>query len=100
MPRNRLLAARLKPDYADIFNSLGVACAGSGDAQQAIGYFRRAVEINPRYAMAHKNLGNVLANTGEVAAATTILSKQLRSIHNWPMLITCSAHYCKRRLNP
>ena len=46
-----------------------------GQADAAVGHYRRALEINPDYADAHHNLGVALANRGDPDAAILHLRK-------------------------
>ena len=56
-------ALRLKPDYADAENNLGVALGQMpGRSGEAIAHFRAALGLRPDYADAHYNLGIALAN--------------------------------------
>ena len=54
-------AVRLKPDYADAHNNLGVAFAKKGHMDEAIRQFQEALRLKPDYADARKNLDVVLA---------------------------------------
>jgi tetratricopeptide (TPR) repeat protein len=56
-------ALRLKPDYADAENNLGVALGQMpGRSGEAMAHFRAALGLRPDYADAHYNLGIALAN--------------------------------------
>jgi tetratricopeptide (TPR) repeat protein len=43
------------------FNELGFAWARKGDLDRAIEFFRKAVQINPKYDVARDNLNGALA---------------------------------------
>ena len=45
--------------------NLGIVLSEQGDAEQAIGHYRRAVDLRPDYAEAHYNLGRLLAEQGQ-----------------------------------
>ena len=53
-------ALRLRPEYAEAHNNLGLVLAQNGDDEKASNEFREAVRIRPDYADAHANLGAVL----------------------------------------
>ena len=53
-------ALRLRPEYAEAHNNLGLVFAQTGDDEKASSEFREAVRIRPEYADAHANLGAVL----------------------------------------
>ena len=44
--------------------NLGIVLSKQGEAEQAIGHYRRAVDLRPDYAEAHYNLGRLLAEQG------------------------------------
>ena len=50
-------ALRIKPDYAEAHNNLGIALVQAGRMQEAIGHYEQALRIKPDYAEAHYNLG-------------------------------------------
>ena len=54
-------ALRLKPDYAEAHNNLGIALARKGQIDEAISQFQEALRLKPDYAEAHYNLGIALA---------------------------------------
>jgi Flp pilus assembly protein TadD len=53
-------AIRLRPDYAQAHNSLGLVFLQTGDDEKAISAFREAIKLRPDFADAHQNLGAVL----------------------------------------
>jgi len=52
-------------DYR-IFSNYGVILKNLGKAQNAELYLRKAIELKPKYADAHSNLGNVLRYLGKL----------------------------------
>jgi tetratricopeptide (TPR) repeat protein len=52
-------------------NNLGNLLRKLGRGQEAIPYFRRAIEVDPRHAEAYNNLGAVLADAGKWDEAAT-----------------------------
>jgi tetratricopeptide (TPR) repeat protein len=60
-------AIALMPGYAPAHNTLGAALRRSGRAGEAIASYRKALELSPGYrrsAILHRNLGNLLIDTG------------------------------------
>jgi Flp pilus assembly protein TadD len=53
-------ALRLRPEFAEAHNNIGLVLAQNGDDEKASNEFREAVRIRPDYADAHANLGAVL----------------------------------------
>ena len=58
-------------------NNLGLLYHGRGMASEAIEQFRRAIQINPRYAKARSNLAVVLTSAGRLAEARAELRAAL-----------------------
>jgi tetratricopeptide (TPR) repeat protein len=56
-------AVRLRPDFAEAYDNLGLVLTQSGNDPEAIAAFREAIRIRPDYADAHANLGAVLTPT-------------------------------------
>ena len=56
-------------DNALLRFSLGNEYLKQGDAAQAVGHLRRAVEHDPKYSAAWKLLGKALSDTGSLAEA-------------------------------
>jgi tetratricopeptide (TPR) repeat protein len=53
------------PDDIDAINHLGVALIGTGNLDEAIAAFRRALQIDPKNAAAERNLANALQDRAE-----------------------------------
>ena len=70
-------AVRLKPDYAEAFNTLGTSSSSSGIGNKLNVLFA-ALEQKPDYAEANYNLGNVLAQEGKLESASSYFSAALR----------------------
>ncbi|HZW34860.1 MAG TPA: tetratricopeptide repeat protein [Isosphaeraceae bacterium] len=71
-------ALRLKPDFADAHNSLGMVYVNQRKLAEAAASFRQAVRVKPDYAVAHNNLGNALRELGELAASVASFQEALR----------------------
>ncbi|MHC4423676.1 MAG: tetratricopeptide repeat protein [Planctomycetota bacterium] len=69
---------RIKPDYLEALNGLGLSLCDVGRTDEAITYYRRALEINPRLAEAHANLGTALVKKGNLAEAVWHYKQALR----------------------
>ncbi|HYH06673.1 MAG TPA: tetratricopeptide repeat protein [Thermoanaerobaculia bacterium] len=59
------------PDHATLQLLMGNMQAFEGNEEQATQHYRRAIELRPRYAGAHVNLGNLLFLNNEFQAALT-----------------------------
>ena len=62
-------ASALKPDLPEIYLVEGLLHARSRDPQTAIGFFERAIELNPSYAEAYLQLSNAARNLGRTSQA-------------------------------
>jgi hypothetical protein len=60
---------RLKPDFAEGHNNLGLALAERGDFAAAEGCYEQALRLHPRYAEAHTNLGSAFKEQGRLEEA-------------------------------
>jgi tetratricopeptide (TPR) repeat protein len=69
---------RIKPNYIEAINNLGIALHKAGRINEAISCYKKALEINPRYASANANLGFALADKGEFAEAVSLYNKALQ----------------------
>jgi Tfp pilus assembly protein PilF len=68
-------AIRLRPDFKEAYNNLGLALKKKGDLEQAIGAYEEAVRIDGEYAEALSNLGMALIAQGRLAEAAGKLRK-------------------------
>lgn len=68
-------ASMLKPDSEKVCNLLGIGYFMKKDFGQALQCFRKAMTINPAYAAAICNLGNLQFEMGEVDTAVATLSE-------------------------
>ncbi len=57
-------ALRLKPDYAEAHNNLGVVLKELGQLDEAVASYQQALRLKPDYAQAHNNLGIALHGAG------------------------------------
>ena len=71
------------PNSAVLYNLLGVAKAGLNQLPNAIKAFRRAVDINPAYKDAQKNLAGTLQETGALDEAEAIYRRLLEASPNY-----------------
>ena len=55
------MALRYKPDFAEVYNSLGSALALQGRMDEAVQHYCLALSIKPDYAVAHDNLHKIFA---------------------------------------
>jgi tetratricopeptide (TPR) repeat protein len=62
-------AIRLKKDYAEAHNNLGIALYAKGALDEAIAEYREAIRLKKDLAAAHNNLGSALATKGEIDQA-------------------------------
>jgi protein O-mannosyl-transferase len=70
-------AVRIKPDYVEAINNLGLALRQAGRIDEAIHCYKRALEIDPRAVEAYINLGTALAVKGELSQAAQEYEKVL-----------------------
>ena len=67
------LAIEYKPDYDIAYNNMGVIYLDDlGRVRQAIDLFKKSVEFNPNYALAHFNLARAIAITGDKIEAAKL----------------------------
>jgi tetratricopeptide (TPR) repeat protein len=81
-------ALRLRPEYAEAHNNIGLVLAQNSDDDKATEEFRTAVRIRPEYADAHANLGAVLLLSdveqaiGELEMAVSLDPTLLKAQYN------------------
>ena len=71
-------ALKIKPDYADAYNNMGIALKDKGDLEAAIDSYKQALKIKPDYADAYNNMGNALRENGEPEAAIDSYKQALK----------------------
>lgn len=62
-------ALKLKPDYYDGYNDLGIIYLEQTKLKDAEFNFRKVITLKPDYAEAHNNLGNVFKEQGFISSA-------------------------------
>lgn len=65
-----LAALRLKPNYVEASNGLGLAFRAAGNLDEAIAAYQTAIRLNIRYSPAYRNLAQAFEEKGDRAAAT------------------------------
>ena len=63
-------AVRIRPDYAEAYNNMGVALKATDQIILAVESYEKAIVAKPEYAGAYNNLGNILADKGDAQAAS------------------------------
>jgi len=61
------------PNNADAHNLMGYSLRKSGDTKNALGFYTKALKINPRHKGAHEYLGELYVQTGQLAKAKSQL---------------------------
>ena len=62
---------------SEINHFLGITFQLLNKLDEAIIYFKKAIEINPNFAEAHKNLGNMFYKLGEINEAELSYKKSI-----------------------
>jgi tetratricopeptide (TPR) repeat protein len=70
-------AVAAAPDNHAAHNNLGVALKAKGDVDGAIACYRKAIELDPKFAGAHNNLGLALRDKGQVEEAIACYRKAI-----------------------
>lgn len=64
-----LAALRLKPNYVEAANSLGVAFRAAGNLEEAIAAYQMAIRLNTKLSAAYRNLAQAFEDKGDRSAA-------------------------------
>lgn len=98
-------AIRIKPDYAEAYNNLGVLHDQQNRREEAARCFHTAISLNPAYANAHFSLGNLLQRTGNdrlaehhYRKATTLNPNYANAFCNLGVLLQKRHAYSESRL--
>ncbi|MCK5672321.1 MAG: tetratricopeptide repeat protein [Spirochaetales bacterium] len=70
-------AVRQGADEPEVFNQLGLACDQNNDTEGARAYYKKALEMDPGFAMAWNNLGVTYFLTGDYLTAKFNFEKAL-----------------------
>ncbi len=90
-------AIRLRPDYAEAYNNMGLVYLQTGEDEPAIAAFRKAVELRPDYADAHQNLGAILTSSDaaeavrELETAVSLQPRLLKAQYNLALAYEASS---------
>jgi Flp pilus assembly protein TadD len=60
--------------HADVYNLLGFSLRKSGDAKQALTFYKKALDFDPAHKGAHEYLGELYVETGEMDKAKLMLA--------------------------
>ena len=77
-------AIQQKPDYAEVFNNMGMAFQSQNRLDEAQACYHKALEINPDYAAAWNNLANVFMEKGKLIEAESFYQKALEAKPDLP----------------
>lgn len=64
-----LFALRLKPNYADASNHLGLAFRAAGNLEEAIAAYQTAIRLDAKFSPAYRNLAQAFEEKGDRSAA-------------------------------
>ncbi len=68
---------KLRPNYPEAWNNLGMIAAQQGQAEEAIRDFQESLRLRPDYAVALLNLGNFYRRQGSPEKAEPLLNRAL-----------------------
>ena len=85
----------IHPDSPDLLYDLGLALGAVGRGDEAIAALRRAVQINPRHALAWRSLADQLSVAGDEAGSNEALDKHLEVSTSHPELIEAAGLFRK-----
>jgi len=73
-------AVRIKPNYLEALNGLGLSYYDAGKLDEAITCYRKALQLNPQLAAAHVNLGVALVKKGDFDEAVWHYKQALKKL--------------------
>jgi len=73
-------AVRIKPDYLEAINGLGLSYHDADRLDEAIACYRKALEIHPTLTAAHVNLGSALVEKGNLEEAVWHYKQALQKL--------------------
>ena len=77
-------ALKIKPNFAQAHNNIGIAFREKGELATSIGAFKQALKLDPTYAAAHNNLGISMKIIGELDAAIECYEHAIKINLNYP----------------
>src|SRR5205807_1139460 len=84
---------KLRPNYPEAWNNLGMMSAQQGQIDDAIRHFKESLRLRHDYAIALVNLGNLYRHKGSLDEAEKLL-------HRARVIKPDSTHWRKRRRKP
>lgn len=89
-------AVHLRQDSSEAWNAVGEAYSKFGDSNLARTAFERAIKLNPRFGVAHSNLGALLLESAEPVPAAEHLDRAIQLLRDPADL--AEAHYLRSRI--
>tara|TARA_B100000780_G_scaffold24316_1_gene15477 strand:+ start:673 stop:2637 length:1965 start_codon:yes stop_codon:yes gene_type:complete len=71
-------ALKIKPDYAEVYNNMGIVLKDKGDLEIALDSYKQALRIKPYYAEVYNNMGIALKDKGDLEAAIDSFNQALK----------------------
>lgn len=73
------IARKLYPDFAPVYNNLGVLAHRAGDLEEAKRMYYRCLELKPGYFAPYQNLASIHRQNGDLDGAIEIMQKAVES---------------------
>lgn len=73
------MSRKLYPDYAQVYNNMGVVALREGEVENAEALFRKSLELRPGYFAAYQNLASIYLEQGNLETATAIMKQAVES---------------------
>ena len=77
-------ALKIKPDYAEVYNNLGLLFEDLSRFEDSLSYYNKAINLKPNDEKTYNNLGNLLNHLGKYDEATKAFYKALKIKPNYP----------------
>ena len=93
-------AIKIKPDYAEAFNNMGVALKERNDPSAALESFKQALKIKPDYAEAEQNIVIALCQHTQIEESSVPVITAHQKLHKIKLEydyfeMTSEEHICK-----
>ena len=83
----------LKPDYADVYNNIGITLKDQGKLGKAIKAFEKAISLKPDHAESYYNMGIAFQDQSKIYEAIEAYNKAIsikpdfsRAFSTWELL--------------